>query len=258
MLIDTHCHLNFREAFPDLDSTLNKARQNGIIAMVVIGCDEQSSEVAVQLAEKHEPLYAVVGWHPNYSANYDSSSLARIEELCSHAKVVGVGEIGLDNHWNYATKAQQLRSLDDQFELAIRMEMPVVIHCREAWDEMIQWLQAKPQLPPSVVLHCFSGDRTHAEHAARMGCYFGFDGPITYRKSEESRTVAATVPRDKILIETDSPYLSPHPYRNKPNEPALLPIINSTLAGVLRLSPEECGRLTTENAIRCFRLPVTA
>lgn len=251
-LVDTHCHLNFGDAFPDVGLTLDRARANGVDRVIVIGCDTGTSRLAVSLAEEHDGVFAVVGWHPNYSANYSRSELRAIEEMLSHPRVVGIGEIGLDYHWKYATIEQQRNCTGDHLELAIAFGKPVVFHCREAYSDLLDWLSELNVRPEKMVLHCFGGDAEIAKRAIEMGMWFGVDGPITYKKSDELRAILASLPRDRLMLETDAPYLTPEPYRGKANEPAMIPLINSALARVLEVSEEACAQLTTSNAERFF------
>lgn len=251
-MIDTHCHLNFDDAFPDPAATIQRAQENFVRAFIVVGCDEPTSRRALELAEEHDEVYACVGWHPNYAASFSQDSARVLERWASHPKAVAIGEVGLDYHWDYATPEQQRRCTLAQLHLAEELEMPVVFHCREAWGDLLDWLEADAPRPPRLVFHCFSGDDEHARRALALGGYLGVDGPLTYPKNHALRVLVSNAPRERILIETDSPYLTPHPYRGKPNEPALLPLVNRALADLFGVSPQECARLTTENARAAF------
>lgn len=251
-LVDTHCHLNFADAFPSVSLTLARARANEVDRVIVIGCDTETSRVAVSLADEFEGVFAVVGWHPNYAASYSRSELKAIEDLLSHPRVVGIGEIGLDYHWKYATAEQQRACTCDHLDLAVSSGMPVVFHCREAYSDLLDWVASLSITPQKMVLHCFGGDATDAERAVELGLWFGVDGPVTYKKNESLRSMLATLPKDRLMLETDAPYLSPEPYRGKPNEPAMIPLINSALSRVLVMTEAECAELTTSNAERFF------
>lgn len=253
MLIDTHCHLNDAKAFPDPEQTIEEAREAGVDRLIVVGVDAEDSERALELADRHEGVYAIVGWHPNYTASYSDSGLSEIESMLSHPKVVALGEIGLDLHWEYATLDQQRRALFDQLDLAARSDMPVVFHCREAYPLLLDILEARPRLP--YLFHCFAGDADDAARAMALGACVGVDGPVTYKKSAALRDVLRSIPRDRLVLETDSPYLSPEPFRGKPNKPANVSLVNEALASTLGISAEECAALTTSNAARFFRLP---
>jgi len=251
-VIDTHCHLNFADAFPDPAGAIERAKKNGVGALIVVGCDEPTSRRALELAEEHDEVYACIGWHPNYAATFDDTSVAVVEKMASHPKAVAIGEVGLDYHWNHATPELQRRCTLMQLQLAADLGMTAVFHCRDAWDDLLDWLEADAPRPPRMVFHCFSGNQEHARRALKLGGFLGVDGPLTYPKNELLRSIVGNTPQEHILIETDSPYLTPHPYRGKPNEPALLPLVNRALADALGISPEECARVTTDNARAAF------
>jgi TatD DNase family protein len=251
-LIDTHCHINDGNAFPDPASTLSEARAAGVDRLIVVGVDVESSERALELADSHDGVYAIVGWHPNYTSAYSPQGLKRIEELLQHPKAVAIGEIGLDFHWQYATREEQDRALFDQLDLAASTGKPVVFHCRDAYPALLEILEKRTILP--YLFHCFAGNVEEARRAQAMDCTFGVDGPITYKKSFESREIIKTLPRDRIVIETDSPYLTPEPFRGKPNKPSNVALVNTALAAVLEVSADECAALTTANAERFFKL----
>lgn len=253
-LIDTHCHLNDREAFADPRAAIDEALDKGVTACIVIGVDLESSARAVELAEEHSEVYATVGCHPNYASNYGCADLQLYKAWLSHPKVVALGEVGLDFHWDYATPKAQEMCLLEQLPLALKAQKPVVFHCREANSELLLLLEQQPA--NRFVLHCFSGNQEDALRAQRLDCWFGIDGPITYPKSVELRELVKGLPRDRILIETDSPWLSPHPFRGKPNRPANLALINGALATALGMSDEDCAAMTTANAINVFGLPL--
>lgn len=250
MLIDTHCHLNVEKDFPDPYAALADAQAAGVSHCILVGVDLESSQRAVQLAEESEGFYAVIGWHPNYTCDYTPDALPHFESLAASPRVVAIGEIGLDYHWHYATPEQQARALIDQLELAERVDLPVVFHCREAYPDLLAILEARPVRP--YLFHCFAGSREGARRAIELGAYFGVDGPITYKKAEDLRAVVADLPRDRVVIETDSPYMTPAPHRGKPNTPTYLPLINEGLAAVWDVDREEAARITTENAQRFF------
>ena len=252
MLIDTHCHLNFPDKFPDPAATIAEAKVAGVEKFVVVGCDPESSQMALNLADEFEEIYAVVGWHPTYTSKYTRESLDLIEEMAQHPKVVAIGEIGLDFHWDYSTPAEQMVALIDQLDLAKKLDKPIVFHAREAYPALLDVLEARERQP--CLLHCFAGDHRDAERAVALGSYFGVDGPLTYKKADDLRSVIASLPRDRVVIETDSPYLPPVPYRGKPNTPAYIVHINETLASLWGVTPSEAADMTTENAERYFSL----
>lgn len=250
-LFDTHCHLNDVHAFPEPHVAVEEAVEAGVAALTVVGVDLASSERAVELAERFEGVFATVGWHPNYAADFRESTLPALSDLLNHPQVVALGEIGLDFHWDYATPEQQHLCLAAQLDLAESAGRPLVFHCREANDALLEVLSGRALAP--FVWHCFSGTLDHARRAVELGGYLGVDGPVTYPKAHGLREVLSSVPRDRLLIETDSPYMAPHPYRGRPNRPAWLPLVNAGLARTLRIAEEECARLTWENAVRFYR-----
>jgi TatD DNase family protein len=252
-LTDTHCHLNLEEHFPDPDAEIQRSLDAGVTTLILVGIDVATSARALEIADRHATVYAVVGLHPNYSASYSAADLQAIEELAKHPKAMAIGEIGLDFHWDYATPEQQERSLRDQLALAEDAGLPVVFHCRKAYPQLLSILEALPVQP--YLFHCFSGDGEDLQRASRLGGLLGIDGPITYRKSTELREQVTLMPSDRIVIETDSPYLSPEPLRGKPNVPANLRFVNNALATILSVSAEESAALTSANAARFFRLP---
>jgi TatD DNase family protein len=251
-LIDTHCHLNDSKAFPDPAATVAEARAAGVDRLIVVGVDEDSSRRALEIASSVDGVFAVVGWHPTSAAAYSRERLGAIEELLSHPKAVAVGEVGLDFYWDKSTPDQQYRCLRDHLELAERMGKPVVLHCRDANEELLAFLEGRERL--RYLFHCFSGDAGHASRAVALGSYLGVDGPITYPKNVALRAIFADLPRDRIVVETDSPYMAPVPYRGQKNQPAWVADVNRELAATLGVAEEVCAALTTSNAERFFRI----
>jgi len=251
-LFDTHCHLNLVDSFPDPSPFFERARDVGVTRLALVGLDPATGRRALEMAEPLDGVYAIVGRHPNYAAHYVRSELDEYREMLSHEKAVAMGELGLDYHWDFASKDQQLRCLTDQLDLAAELEVPVVFHCREAYADLLDLLESRPAHP--YLFHCFSGNADDARRAAALGCCFGFDGPLTYKKSDALRELVKKLPTDRIVLETDSPYMAPAPQRGKPNEPSYLPLINEALAQVLGIGVLDCAGLTTRNALRFFRI----
>lgn len=249
-LFDTHCHLNLAEHFPDPDAEIARALDAGVNRLALVGIDLETNERAIEIADRHEGVYAIVGWHPNSAAKWSSAVLKQIEDMLPLAKVVAIGEIGLDYHWDYATPEQQKTCLIDQLELASATEKPVVFHCRKAYDDLLDILEKRPAY--RYLFHCFSGDDSHAVRVEKLGGWIGVDGPLTYKKSDELRELCKRWPKDRLVLETDSPYLSPEPYRGKPNHPAYLPYVNQILANCWELTPDDSAKQTTENGKRFF------
>ncbi|MBX3097001.1 MAG: TatD family hydrolase [Fimbriimonadaceae bacterium] len=252
-LFDTHCHLNDQEAFPDPALVVHDAGTVGVDRLAVVGINARDSEAAVALAESFEGVYAIVGWHPNHAHEWSPEEWATIERLAKHPRVVAIGETGLDYHWDFATPKQQRGVYERHLELAVDTGKPLVIHCREALDDLIT-LMEQNRLPTKTVFHCFSGDATHAKRIIAMDGWFGLDGPLTYKKNDALRDLTASLPRDRVLLETDSPWLTPHPYRSERNSPSRLPLVNQALAACWQVTPDESARITTENALKFFGL----
>lgn len=252
MLIDTHCHLNLADAFPDPAQALDEAREAGVGGFVVVGIDAESSTRSVALAEQHDDVWAVVGIHPNSCAGYERAWLDPIRDLAIHPRAVAIGEIGLDYHWDFASPVEQMRSLHDQLDLAAELGLPVVFHCRDAYEDLLVILQARPVRP--YLMHCYSGDLDQAHAFAALGAIFGVDGPISYKSASSLREIVRSIGPHRFVLETDSPYLPPEPFRGKPNSPAKLPWIARALAATLSMDEAEIAKITTETAVRFFRL----
>ncbi len=249
-LVDTHCHLNDVEAFPHPERAIAEAAAAGVDRILVVGTDVESSELAIRLAETHSGLWATAGWHPNYATACGPEQFERLDAFLDHPKVVAVGEVGLDTYRDYAPLEDQVACLRAQLELATKHSKPVILHCREAYDALLDLLEERPQ--PPLLFHCFSGDARHAARALALGGVLGVDGPVTYKKNADLRALLASVPRDRLVLESDSPWLPPHPHRGKPNRPAWLPLVNVAVATSLGISPGECAELTSANAERFF------
>ncbi|MCG9894863.1 MAG: TatD family hydrolase [Fimbriimonadaceae bacterium] len=252
-LIDTHCHLNDPQAFPDPAKAIREAVDAGVSDLIVVGIDLEWSRRAVELAETHPEVWAVVGRHPSHAHEAQPGELTELERLARHPRCVAVGEIGLDFHWDFSTPEQQHRVLADLLDLAETVEKPVVFHCRDAYPDLLDVLEKRRRL--DWIFHCFSGGKEDARRAEALGAWFGIDGPVTYPKNVQYRELIADLPRDRVVIETDAPWLSPAPHRGKRNRPAWLPHVNEGLAQAWNCSPEESAAATSANAVRFFRLP---
>ncbi len=260
-MIDTHCHLNFESYDADRDEVIARAAAAGVTRVINPGVDAESSRAATVLAARHAGIYAAVGIHPNDTASFNEADLTEIEALVAAPKVVAIGEIGLDYHWDDSPKAKQFEAFEAQLALAARLELPVIIHNREASDDVIALLESwAHHLPPALreragVLHSFSAPQRVADRALAAGFYLGFTGPITFKNADELRRVAASVPLDRLLVETDGPFLTPTPQRGKRNEPAYIPLIVERLAALKTVEMAEMASATDANAERLFRLP---
>jgi TatD DNase family protein len=220
-LIDTHCHLDDKKFSDDRNDVIQRAGQEGIAAMLTLGVDRPTSEMSLALASEHEPVYAAVGLHANDAARYEGDLWPRLEELAAHPKVIAWGEIGLDYHWDFATKEQQHRVFRDQLAIARDARIPIVVHIRKAHDDSLAILSEPEFKNVRGILHCWSGTVDEAKRGIDLGYLIGIGGPITYNKSNLSG-IARDLPWESLVVETDAPYLAPVPQRGKRNEPALV------------------------------------
>ncbi|MDX1689311.1 MAG: TatD family hydrolase [Candidatus Promineifilaceae bacterium] len=254
MLFDTHCHLDFERFDEDRDEVVARAAAAGVTRIVVPALDLENAPVVLDLADRYEAVYAAVGVHPNSSAGWEDGWIDRLRELAEHEKVVAIGEIGLDYYWDRSAKETQQRALAKQLALATELDLPVIIHNRESDADVLRLLAQSPlrgKERPGV-LHSFLTTWETAEAALEMGYYLGFTGPLTYPKNDELRAVVERVPLDRLLIETDAPFLSPQAHRGKRNEPAFVQLIATQMAEILGLKEATIAAMTTDNAACLF------
>jgi TatD DNase family protein len=252
-LVDTHAHLMDPAFAADLPAVLERAAAAGVTAIICVGYDLASSRAAVALAAQWPQLWATVGIHPNYLSAAPAGWRAELAELARAPRVVAIGETGLDYYRDYTPPPQQRAGFEEQLALAATLDLPVVVHCRDAEADVLAAIQqhARPS-GGSGVLHCFSGSAATMRAAVAAGYYISFAGPLTFKTAEPLRAVAAQVPRDRLLVETDAPYLSPVPYRGQRNEPAHVRLTAERLAVLHGLSLAELAAQTTRNAHRLF------
>lgn len=253
MYIDTHCHLEMVNGQLPHD-LVERARAKGVDTLVTVGVDLASSAECVQTAGALPAVWAVVGIHPHNAIEATDAVVTRLGQLARHRSVVGIGETGLDYYRDHSPRGQQRQAFAAQIDLAKRLDKTLVIHCRDAHDDVLDMLDANGA-PDRVVFHCFSGDVEFAKRCADQGWYASFAGTVTFTNAPALREAAAVVPPDLLLTETDAPYLSPHPHRGETNEPSRVPLVADTLASVHNMSCEEMGALTSGNARRAFALP---
>lgn len=263
MLVDTHAHLDFSKFDGDRPAVLARAWAAGVVAIVTIGVDLPSSERAVALAQAHDGVYATVGMHPHDAKTLDGQVLARFREMGSHGKVVAVGEIGLDFYRDLSPRQVQRRAFQAQLAWAGRLGKPVVIHDRDAHEEIMEvlshWAEEQRGSPLEGrlgVLHTFSGDVTMAERAVDLGFYISVAGPVTYKRPGQLPDVVQALPLDRLLVETDCPFLAPHPHRGQRNEPAYVRLVAERIAALRGQPFGEIAAATTANARRLFGLQV--
>ena len=258
MYIDSHAHIDGQEFDADREEVIERARAAGVSLILNVGTGDPHSgafERAVELGKTHESVYTAIGTHPHDARFYDDAAEEKIKNLISHEHVIAWGEIGLDFHYDNSPRDVQIEVFKRQLRAAHECDLPVVIHTREAEAETIDILQSEYEgADRRGVFHCFSGSMELANRAIEIGFMISFSGIVTFKKAEELRAVAKQVPLDRLLIETDCPYLTPIPYRGKRNEPAYVVEVARCLAGIHNVELEEMGRITSENFNRFFGL----
>jgi TatD DNase family protein len=250
VFIDTHTHLHHPDFDADRDAVLDRARSAGVEVCVAIGTDAADSHRAVEFAGKHPDVFAAVGVHPHEAAGVTAEGLEGLARLAGSERVVAWGETGLDYYYEHSPKDIQRERFADQMATARRSGLPLIIHTRDAWDDTFRILDAQPH--QGGVFHCFTGGLEHAESAISRGFFVSFSGIVTFAKAQALQAVAAQVPLDRILIETDCPFLAPVPNRGKRNEPAFVSLVAAKLAELRGISVEAMARASAENARRCF------
>ena len=257
VLLDSHCHLDDPDYEADRDAVIERARAAGLRYLLAVGggTGPDNLEAPVALAERHDWIYATVGVHPHEARHFTEHHAQQICVLAPRPKVVGIGEIGLDYHYDHSPRDIQKLVLIRQLELARQARLPIIIHCREAWPELTEIIQAHWKSSGlGGILHCFSGSRLDTLRFLDWGFQISFAGNITYKTAEDLREVARAIPLDRLLTETDCPYLAPTPYRGKRNEPAFVVEVTRTLAALRHLSAEEFGEIAVRNFERFFGL----
>jgi TatD DNase family protein len=253
MLVDSHCHLDFEELSAEIDQVVARARAAGVGTMVTICTKLSEIERILAIAERFEDVWCTVGIHPHEAEGEPDTSPARLVELAGHPKVVGIGEAGLDFHYNHSPRERQMEVFRRHIEAARLSGLPLIVHSREADRETVALLEegaARGGL--TGVIHCFSSTEFLAERALAIGFYISFSGIVTFRNAESLRAIARAVPEDRLLVETDAPYLAPVPHRGKRNEPAFVVHTAALIAGLRGMEPGALGQTTTENFHRLF------
>lgn len=254
MLFDTHSHINAEQFNEDLQEVLQRALDAGVENQVVVGFDNETITRAMQMVEAYDYLYAAVGWHPVDAIDMTEADLERIEKLAAHKKVVAIGEIGLDYYWDKSPKDIQQQVFRKQIQLAKRVNLPIIIHNREATQDIVRILKEEKAEEVGGIMHCFTGSAETAKECIEMNFLISLGGPVTFKNAKKPKEVAKEVPLDKLLVETDCPYLTPHPFRGKRNEPSYVKLVAEEIAKLKELSFEEVADQTTKNAKRIFRI----
>ena len=256
MLIDSHCHLNFNAFDQDRAEVLNRAAEARVVAIINPATNLEDSRQIIALSEENPNIYACAGIHPNDTADFDESALAQLREMAGHPNVVAIGEIGLDYYWDKVSHPIQRRAFERQLALAKDVDKPVIIHQRESAEDTMgilrQW--GARQNHPGLTLHSFSGDLAMAQEAIELGFYIGISGPVTFKNARDLPGIVAAMPPDRLLVETDAPFLSPHPFRGKRNEPARVKLIAERIAELQKRPFAACGRHLTDNTSSLFRI----
>lgn len=268
MFFDSHCHLTAEQFDADRDAVIQRAVDAGVTRMLTLATDVESSRAVIALAEKFDSVYAAIGIHPESVSRVSLDDLKIIRALASHEKVVAIGEIGLDFYWDKTTAELQQTFFEAQLELAAELNLPVAIHDRDAHEKILETLknfarsenretksgEREARGKARGVLHAFSGDEAMARQAFDLGYVVSFGGPITFKNNKRAPDLIRALPLEKILVETDSPYLTPHPYRGKRNEPANVHLVAERIAELKNLSVEQVAMQTTSNAKNLFRV----
>lgn len=250
MYFDTHAHYDSSKFDADRDAVLRALPESGVTLVVDPGDNAERSRRAVELAQQYPHVYAAVGWHPEEAENWDENSLPAIRELAKQPKVCAIGEIGLDYYWDATYRERQKEMFRAQIELALELDLPVIVHDREAHGDSLEIVRDYPAL--RGVFHCFSGSVEMAKELLRRGWYLGFDGPITYKNAARAPEVIRICPMERILLETDSPYLAPVPNRGQRNDSRNLPYIAATVARIKDMPVEAVAAQTMENGKKLF------
>ncbi|MFZ1752480.1 MAG: TatD family hydrolase [Caldilineaceae bacterium] len=264
-LVDSHCHLDLAHFDEDRAAVIERARAAGVRLIVIPGIDVEQCQRALALADATPEVYVAVGVHPNSSGDFESATMDELRALAAHPKVVAVGEIGLDYYWDKVTPAQQAVAFRAQLALAAELGLPVIIHNRDASDDVAaileEWVQSKQfhnsplaARPYAGVLHAFGGDLALAERAYRWNFVLGIAGPVTFKNARQMHELVPQLRADRLLIETDAPYLTPHPFRGKRNEPGHVALVAEKVAGLLDKSVDETSRRTSTLALTFFGL----
>jgi TatD DNase family protein len=254
-LIDTHCHLTF-EQFTDIDAVIQRSIDAGVTGWITVGTDLADSRKAVELADRFENMFAAVAIHPHEAKSADKKAIGELKELANNKKVVAIGETGLDFHYDFSTPQQQRDCFVRHLEIAAETNLPVIIHSREAFDETLKILESNGEGKSKIVFHCFSGSAEQAKMVLDRGYYISFTGVVTFKNAEKTRKAAEAVPVERLMVETDAPYMSPEPMRKqKVNEPALLIHTARFIAELRGMELEDFAKQVEATTKQFFNLP---
>ena len=252
MLVDTHVHLNSNKYIDNLPEVIQRALDNSVETMIVVGYDKETNKLAIELAEKYPFIYATVGFHPTDAKDIKPGDYELLTKQIQHERVVGVGECGLDFYWDKIFINEQIEVFKRQIELSRKYNKPLIIHMRDATEATYNVLSEYKNL--KGIMHCYSGSPEMAKNFLDLGLHISLGGPVTFKNGHKPKKVAEMVPIDKLLIETDAPYLSPHPFRGKTNEPSRVKLVAEEIAKIRNVSYEIIAEETTKNAYRLFNI----
>ncbi|SJZ80328.1 TatD DNase family protein [Pilibacter termitis] len=254
MIFDTHTHLNVKDFLGEEEEVLARARENGVTELAVVGFDKETIEKSLELSARFPNVYSIIGWHPTEAGSYSDEIENWLAPLYENEKVIAVGEIGLDYHWMEDPKDVQERVFRKQLEVARKLQLPFCIHTRDALEDTYEILKDENAGKIGGIMHSFSGDVAWAEKFLDLGLYISLSGVVTFKKAQELQEVAKMVPLNRLLVETDAPYLTPTPFRGKRNETGYTRYVVEKIAELRKMSVEDVARMTTENAHRIFGL----
>lgn len=255
MIFDTHCHLNHADLYKDIDRIIESAHNVGVNKMLVVGYDKQTSFLAVEIANRYEGIYAAVGFHPTEIYGVSEEDYNQTLELIKNEKVVAIGEIGLDYHW---VKDEEQRKLQKEYfikqiEFANEYQLPICIHCRDALNDTLEILKLNKPLYGGV-MHCYSGSVEMMKSFIDLGLYISLGGPVTFKNAKTPKEVAEEIDLNKLLVETDSPYLAPHPLRGSTNKPEYIRYVVDEIANLRSISKKHIAEVTYKNACKIFKI----
>jgi len=256
-LIDTHTHLTYSPLIEQIDQVLSRSRIAGVTGWITVGTTRQDIHSALDLVSRFDHLWASAGFHPHHADEITEADLALLKETAAHPRVAAIGETGLDYHYMHANPENQQRIFRAQLDIAAAVQKPVIIHTRQAFDESMEILADYDGRLKNVVIHCYSGNREQTELILERGYFVSFTGIVTFKKADDLREVAKMIPLDRLMIETDCPYISPEPVRKiQPNEPALLIHTAAKLAQLHNLPLDQFAQIVTETSKEFFQLPL--
>ena len=254
MFSDSHAHLTLEHYDPDREEVIARARAAGIVRLLTVSTFIGDAEACADLSSRHDFIFFSAGVHPHEAKRWTPEVARTIRQAATRPKAVAIGEIGLDYHYDFSQREDQRRAFREQIALARDLRLPIVIHTREAWDDTLLILREERAAEVGGVFHCFSGGQEEARRCLDLGFFLSFAGPVTFKNASDVAEAAAYAPLDRILCETDSPYLTPHPFRGRRNEPARVVLVAGRVAALKGLTPEAVGEATTRNLEAVFRL----